>query len=98
MIQKHDLYFPAIVALCAERKAANLDRWRKFGGGKCGIEERIIKGIAERAPADGGEAASSTIQDGFENSNQHDSGLSLSKLEINDDKGEGVASPAELAA
>lgn len=34
----------ALHKLCTERKAANLERWRKFGDNKCGLSEAIIRG------------------------------------------------------
>ncbi|GAA5976469.1 hypothetical protein JCM5350_001700 [Sporobolomyces pararoseus] len=40
----HSTYFPALTKLCFERKKENLERWRKFGNGKCGIDEAVIKG------------------------------------------------------
>ncbi|BGP38633.1 Phosphatidylinositol transfer protein (PITP) [Rhodotorula kratochvilovae] len=40
----HATYFPALTKLCFERKAANLERWRQYGGGKCGLDEAIIRG------------------------------------------------------
>ncbi|BGO90150.1 hypothetical protein NBRC10512_002543 [Rhodotorula toruloides] len=40
----HKTYFPALTKLCMERKAANLERWRKYGEGKCGLDEAIIRG------------------------------------------------------
>lgn len=35
-----------------ERKAANLERWRKYGGGKCGLDEAVIRGA--RVPGEEG--------------------------------------------
>ncbi|BGP23339.1 Phosphatidylinositol transfer protein (PITP) [Rhodotorula toruloides] len=40
----HKTYFPALTKLCMERKAANLERWRKFGENRCGLDEAIIRG------------------------------------------------------
>ena len=40
----HATYFPALTKLCFERKAANLERWRRYGNGKCGLDEAVIKG------------------------------------------------------
>ncbi|GAA5961025.1 hypothetical protein JCM3765_006506 [Sporobolomyces pararoseus] len=40
----HETYFPALTKLCMERKQENLKRWKQFGGGKCGIDEAVIKG------------------------------------------------------
>lgn len=40
----HATYFPALTRLCFERKRDNLERWRKFGEGKCGLDEAIIRG------------------------------------------------------
>ncbi|GAA5884608.1 hypothetical protein JCM6882_005320 [Rhodosporidiobolus microsporus] len=40
----HEKYFPALTKLCFERKAANLERWKKFGNGACGVDEAIIRG------------------------------------------------------
>ncbi|GAA6004749.1 CRAL-TRIO domain-containing protein [Rhodotorula paludigena] len=40
----HKEYFPALTKLCFERKAANLERWRKYGDNKCGLDEAIIRG------------------------------------------------------
>ena len=40
----HATYFPALVKLCDERKAANLERWRKYGDNKCGLSEAVIRG------------------------------------------------------
>ncbi|KAM0754643.1 CRAL/TRIO domain-containing protein [Meredithblackwellia eburnea MCA 4105] len=40
----HSTYFPALSKLCAERKAANFARWQKYGNGKCGLSESVIRG------------------------------------------------------
>jgi len=40
----HEEYFPALDKLCAERRAANLERWKKYGAGKCGLSEAVIRG------------------------------------------------------
>lgn len=48
----HAEYFPALTKLCMERKAANLERWRKYGGGKCGLDEAVIRGA--RVPGEEG--------------------------------------------
>ena len=40
----HKTYFPALDKLCAERRVANLERWRKYGGGRCGLSEAVIRG------------------------------------------------------
>lgn len=50
--QNHEVYFPALVKLCAERKAANLERWRKYGEGKCGLSETVIRGAVVPAGAE----------------------------------------------
>lgn len=44
--QRHDEYFPALTKLCQERKAANLERWRLYGEGKCGLSETVIRGAS----------------------------------------------------
>ncbi|GAA6055475.1 hypothetical protein JCM3770_002846 [Rhodotorula araucariae] len=44
LVYDHATYFPALTKLCMERKAANLERWRQYGGGKCGLDEAIIRG------------------------------------------------------
>lgn len=84
------MYFPALVALCAERKAANLERWRQFGEGKCGVEEKIIKGVAIAAPVlDESETAPAAVAvreskevEGEPSSGERDSGLSLDTLTL----------------
>ncbi|GAA5954211.1 hypothetical protein JCM21900_006963 [Sporobolomyces salmonicolor] len=43
----HSVYFPALTKLCMERKAANLNRWRKWGEGRCGLDEAVIRGARE---------------------------------------------------
>ncbi|GAA5843316.1 hypothetical protein JCM5353_005272 [Sporobolomyces roseus] len=40
----HSTYFPALTKLCMERKRANFERWKRFGGGVCGVDEAIIRG------------------------------------------------------
>ncbi|KAM0788431.1 hypothetical protein ACM66B_001566 [Microbotryomycetes sp. NB124-2] len=40
----HGTYFMALHKLCMERRAANLDRWRKYGENKCGLSETVIRG------------------------------------------------------
>ncbi|BGP14593.1 hypothetical protein JCM10213_001941 [Rhodosporidiobolus nylandii] len=50
MTYDHATYFPALTQLCAERKAANLERWKRYGGGVCGCDEAIIRGA--RAPGE----------------------------------------------
>ncbi|GAA5976753.1 hypothetical protein JCM10908_005620 [Rhodotorula pacifica] len=40
----HVEYFPALTKLCLERKAANLERWRKYGNNQCGLDEAVIRG------------------------------------------------------
>ncbi|POY72556.1 hypothetical protein BMF94_4383 [Rhodotorula taiwanensis] len=40
----HEEYFPALTKMCMERKAANLERWRKYGENKCGLDEAVIRG------------------------------------------------------
>lgn len=40
----HDQYFPALTKLCFERKAENLERWRKYGENRCGLDEAVIRG------------------------------------------------------
>ncbi|KAK4051807.1 Phosphatidylinositol transfer protein (PITP) [Microbotryomycetes sp. JL201] len=40
----HDKYFMALHKLCMERRAANLERWRKYGNNKCGLSETVIRG------------------------------------------------------
>ncbi|GAA5821281.1 hypothetical protein JCM11251_004551 [Rhodosporidiobolus azoricus] len=44
MAYDHEKYFPALTKLCMERKAANLERWKKYGNGVCGVDEAIIRG------------------------------------------------------
>ncbi|GAA6038889.1 hypothetical protein JCM8097_000556 [Rhodosporidiobolus ruineniae] len=44
MAYDHATYFPALTKLCEERKAANFARWQKFGEGRCGLDEAIIRG------------------------------------------------------
>lgn len=39
-----ETYFPALITLCQERKAANLIRWKKYGGDKCGLSETVVSG------------------------------------------------------
>ncbi|GAA5938402.1 CRAL-TRIO domain-containing protein [Sporobolomyces koalae] len=43
----HSTYFPALTKLCFERKALHLERWKRFGGGLCGVDEAIIRGGKE---------------------------------------------------
>mgnify|MGYP001593419801 CR=1 FL=1 len=62
--QDHKTYWPALVQLCDERKAANLDRWRKYGDGKCGLSEAVIRGAitpGAEAPEPATESTTSTI-------------------------------------
>ncbi|ORY79359.1 CRAL-TRIO domain-containing protein [Leucosporidium creatinivorum] len=40
----HSTYFMALHQLCMERKAANLERWRKYGEDRCGLSEVVIRG------------------------------------------------------
>ncbi|SCZ99006.1 BZ3500_MvSof-1268-A1-R1_Chr3-1g05760 [Microbotryum saponariae] len=40
----HEAFFPAWTKMCEERRAANLDRWRKYGKGLCGLSELVIRG------------------------------------------------------
>lgn len=40
----HEEYFPALTKMCMERKAANLERWRKYGENRCGLDEAVIRG------------------------------------------------------
>ncbi|SCV74158.1 BQ2448_6590 [Microbotryum intermedium] len=40
----HDAFFPAWTKMCEERRTANLERWRKYGKGVCGVSELIIRG------------------------------------------------------
>ncbi|GAA6002228.1 hypothetical protein JCM10207_003136 [Rhodosporidiobolus poonsookiae] len=56
----HTQYFPALTQLCAERKAANLERWRKYGEGLCGLDEAIIRGA--RTPGEEGAKAPSVAE------------------------------------
>ena len=43
-VYDNEQYFPALTKLCAERKQAALDRWRKFGNDQCGLSEVVIRG------------------------------------------------------
>lgn len=42
--QNHEIFFPALVKLCAERRAENMQRWRQYGQGQCGLSEAVIRG------------------------------------------------------
>ncbi|KDQ57118.1 hypothetical protein JAAARDRAFT_35722 [Jaapia argillacea MUCL 33604] len=51
----HDKYWPALIRMCAERKAENLERWRSLGG-RLGLKEWDFKGgpaVASTAEASG---------------------------------------------
>lgn len=62
--QDHESYFPTLTKMCDEIKAANLGRWRKYGEGKCGLSEAVIRGAVipgqEQAEVKEGEANSNT--------------------------------------
>lgn len=56
----HKTYFPALTKLCMERKAANLERWRKYGNNLCGLDEAIIRGARVPGQEANGEKAVAT--------------------------------------
>ncbi|KAL8286365.1 hypothetical protein RQP46_004382 [Phenoliferia psychrophenolica] len=56
----HATYFPALTKLCNERKAANLERWRKYGDNKCGLSEAVIRGAVTPDGQPGEAAAASS--------------------------------------
>ncbi|KAI5481682.1 CRAL/TRIO domain-containing protein [Pseudohyphozyma bogoriensis] len=59
----HSVYFDALTKLCNERKAANLERWRKYGDGKCGLSEAVIKGaVVPGGAKEGGEVKEGEIE------------------------------------
>lgn len=72
----HATYFPAITKLCQERKAANLQRWKKFGNGKCGLSESTIRGAVTPVYQAG--------EDHFEDPPLASKELVLEKLKEND--------------
>jgi len=47
----------ALHQLCVERKAANLERWRKYGDDRCGLSEAVIRGATVPGQEDGDKTA-----------------------------------------
>lgn len=41
---KHDEYFMHLHEMTKKKREANMERWRQYGGNKCGLSEFIIKG------------------------------------------------------
>lgn len=47
----------ALHELCMERKAANLERWRKYGNNLCGLSEAVIRGAVTPGQEEGEQSA-----------------------------------------
>ncbi|GAA5836098.1 hypothetical protein JCM9279_002192 [Rhodotorula babjevae] len=60
----HATYFPALTKLCMERKQANLERWRKYGQGRCGLDEAVIRGarVPEGAAGPAADSAAASVE------------------------------------
>lgn len=54
----------ALHQLCMERKAANLERWRKYGNDRCGLSEAVIRGATVPGQGDGEQTAVETSPEG----------------------------------
>ena len=48
---QHEVFWPAMYKLCKERRDARFTRWQKYGNGKAGVSEYLLKGGEEQSSA-----------------------------------------------